>query len=350
MIEQLQVYYFSGTGNARNVCYWLANEFEKSNKKVKIVDISKLDERKVYKPEKSSLIGFVGPTHGFNFPPILFHFILRFPKGKGNKVIIINTRAGLKMGKYFVPGLSGLAQYFSALILMLKGYKVVGMRSVDLPSNWISLHPGVKQKVADSMYGRCEAKVRNFAKIVANNGKSYRALLDLLQDLLISPVSIGYYLFGRFIFAKSFIASRSCTKCGACVQHCPVKAIKWVDKRPFWKYTCESCMHCMNICPERAIETAHGFIFLLIFLVNGILLYHFYSFIDLKNYLSQYFSELGAKGVQALLSTIVFFVFLLLFYRLLHLLLRFKFIERIVVYTSLTKYKFWRRYKIRKVQ
>lgn len=349
MIEKLQVYYFSGTGNAKNVSRWLADEYSKCNYNVETIAINDLEKRKVSKPDKNTSIGFIGPTHGFNFPPILFHFILRFPKGKGNKVMVLNTRAGLKMGKLFVPGLSGLAQYFSALILLLKGYEVVGMQSIDLPSNWISLHPGVKQKVADSMYERCEAKVRNFANTIANNGKSYRALLDLIQDLLISPVSIGYYFFGRFLFAKSFIASRSCTKCGACIQQCPVKAIKWVNKRPFWKYSCESCMHCMNICPERAIETAHGFIFMLIFIVNGVLLYHLYKAINLVAYIEQYVSNFGAKGIKALLSTVVFFIFLLVFYRLLHYLLKFKFVEFIVVYTSLTKYKFWRRYKIRKL-
>ena len=347
--NKLHIYYFSGTGNAKNVCHWIADEYKKVNNKIQISAISKLDNRKVSKPEKGSTIGFIGPTHGFNFPPILFHFILRFPRGRGNKVIIVNTRAGLKMGKLFIPGLSGLAQYFSALILLIKGYKVVGMRPVDLPSNWISLHPGVKPKVADSIYNRCEIRVRKFANKLINNKADYRALLDIIQDLLITPISVGYYFFGRFILAKSFFASSSCTKCGLCVNQCPINAIKWLNKRPFWKYTCESCMQCINICPERAIETAHGFIFLVLFIVDSIILYYLYQNINILNFLEQYISTLGARGIQTLVSTIIFFVFLLIFYRLLHLLLRFKFIERIAVYTSLTKYRFWRRYKIRKI-
>ena len=54
--------------------------------------------------------------------------------------------------------------------------------------------------------------------------------------------------------AEIHIDTKKCNGCGACVEQCPVQAIKWNKERPFWTWKCESCMRCANICPERAIE------------------------------------------------------------------------------------------------
>jgi len=110
-----------------------------------------------------TLIGFCSPTHGFNSPPILVKFIRKFPYVKNADVFILNTRAGLKLHKLFIPGLSGLAQILPALILKLKGYRIFGMQPLDLPSNWISVHPGLRKKVVNSIYHRCYRIVNSFA-------------------------------------------------------------------------------------------------------------------------------------------------------------------------------------------
>jgi hypothetical protein len=55
-------------------------------------------------------------------PAIMLKFIRRFPKWK-NKVVLMNTRAGMLIGKFITPGLTGIAFYLSALILFLKGFQ-----------------------------------------------------------------------------------------------------------------------------------------------------------------------------------------------------------------------------------
>ena len=55
----------------------------------------------------------------------------------------------MKLAKLYLPGLSGATLLFAAIILRIKGYRIVGLRSIDLPSNWIFLHPGLKEKVVD---------------------------------------------------------------------------------------------------------------------------------------------------------------------------------------------------------
>ncbi|MGD8779174.1 MAG: EFR1 family ferrodoxin [Ignavibacteria bacterium] len=341
--DELIIYYFSGTGNALNVARWINNITEEKNIKTTLVNLAESNRKKPVIPKENSLVGFISQTHGFNFPPLMLHFILRFPKAKNCKAFIMNTRGGLKFGKIFFPGLSGITQLFSSLVLLLKGFKIIGMRPVDLPSNWISLHPGLKDSAITSIYEKRKEEVIEFADKILDGKRDLKALKDIIQDLLISPVSVLYYLFGRFMFAKSFIASGDCNNCGLCKKECPVNAIKSIDGRPYWTHKCESCMHCMNICPKRAIETAHGFIIAMAVFINPVPLFYIYSFFNFHE-LSEQFPFIFSDTMLFLFDSVVFIGFLILSYRIIHFLLRFKVFEILVVYSSLTKYKFWRRY------
>ncbi len=342
--QKLIIYYFSGTGNAFSVANWIYEIARNLQMDVQLINIAEFKNRKISKPAKNALIGFVSPTHGFNFPPVMFHFLLKFPVANGNRAFIINTRGGLKFKNLYLPGLSGMAQYFSALILLLKKYRIIGMRPIDLPSNWISIHPGLHEWAVESIYSRRRQQVISFAGSILGGARSYPALKDLVQDIIITPIAIGYYFFGRYLFAKSFIASEKCNNCLICVNECPVQAIKIISDRPFWTHHCESCMHCMNACPHRAIETAHGFILAIAILVNSFLIYQLYRMMDINLWLMELNPGPIAGVAVFLFENLFFFACLFIGYRLMHFLLRFTLIEKLVIYSSLTRYNFWKRY------
>ncbi len=216
MVTSLNIYFFSGTGNARNVARWFAETAQAGGTPTKTTDIAETDRKHIQPPPQGSLVGFISPTHGFNYPPAMMYFIFRFPRAKGNSVFLMNTRAGLKLSKWFVPGLSGIALWLAAVVLLLKGYRIVGLRSIDLPSNWISFHPGVKEMVVASIYARCKRITVSFADKILSGKRVYTAFRDIIQDLLVSPVSIGYFFVGRFILAKSFYATSACDNCDLC--------------------------------------------------------------------------------------------------------------------------------------
>jgi ferredoxin len=341
----MKIYYFSGTGNAKHTAYWL-NEYAKSmGINSQVINIA--DSRGIpVEIAKDELTGFVSPTHGFNYPPVMLKFICRFPRAKcSNKVFLMNTRAGMKFGNIYFPGLSGIALLLSAVILWFKGYKIIGMQPVDLPSNWISLHPGLTEKASGEIITRCRKKVLNFAEKIFNDKKSFNALYDIVQDLLIAPVAVLYYCIGRFVFAKSFIASSRCDSCMACIKQCPVKAIKLIDGTPFWTYKCESCMKCMNNCPKRAIETAHGFVIGTVYIVNSILITYIYAKLKLHNAWFIVGNSFGSQVLRFVAEPALLIFILIISYRAIHYLKRIKTFEKLIVYTSLTKYGFWRRYK-----
>jgi Pyruvate/2-oxoacid:ferredoxin oxidoreductase delta subunit len=336
--KKLLIFYFSGTGNSLNVARWMSSVASNKNIECTIFNISLFDKKSIKEISVDTVVVFISPVHGFNYPPVMLNFIAHFPKGN-NKVILMDTRGGILIRNYNLPGLSGAAFLLSSIILKLKGYSIVGTKSVDLPSNWMSLHPTLSEKSVMKLHERHKAKVFDFGEKVLSGGKSFVPLHESIIDLIIAPIAIGYYLVGRFLFAKTFFSSSDCNNCDLCIKNCPVNAIIKIDNRPFWTFKCESCMRCMSNCPKRSIETAHGFIIsycLFSSILTGLFFYCF----------NRWLFVIPNSLARFVIETALFILFLGLIYRIVHYLMRFKFFERLMVYTSLTKYKFWgNRYK-----
>jgi ferredoxin len=336
--NNLTVYYFTGTGNSANVAKWLSEVAIEKNMECRLINIAQTDRKNIEKSSPTSTVVFVSPIHGFNYPPVMLNFILHFPKGK-NRVVLMNTRAGMLIGNFITPGITGIAFYLTSLIMIIKGYSIQALFPVDLPSNWISLHPGLNNRTVKFMHEKIKRRVTAYGQKIVAGKTHFKALLEV-WDIFLFPIAFGYYFVGRFLFSKTFYASSDCNNCDICIKGCPVKAIIKVDKRPFWTFNCESCMKCIGNCPKKAIETAHGFIIGYMVLFSSILMVAFYKYFDL------YFPKLENSLLGEVVETVLFLLLLALFYRIVHYLMRFRFVERIMVYTSLTKLKWWgRRYK-----
>lgn len=344
MYKNLVIFYFSGTGNAKAVANWINETFQEKSIPTQIFEIKKGLTPDVSTINSNTLVGFCYPTHGFNAPPVVLDFIARFPKTVKAKFFVLNTQAGMKLYKIFMPGLSGIALLLPALILRLKGYRCVNIRPMDMPSNWISLHPGLRKKVTQSITARCERISHRFANKLIEGKKDYRWLAFFPLDILIAPIAIPYYFIGRFMIAKTFFASNKCNSCGLCAKQCAVKAIDMVDNRPYWKFSCESCMHCMNTCKQGAIETAHGFSFLVWWAAFFLLPMLIINLLTNNGVLSAESSKY-INTIYTILQIILGFTIVFFGYRVLHFLLRFKLFNALITYTSLTKLPFWRRYR-----
>jgi Pyruvate/2-oxoacid:ferredoxin oxidoreductase delta subunit len=221
----------------------------------------------------------------------------------------------------------------------LKGYRIKAMFPVDLPSNWISVHPSLNDRIIKYLHVKNKERIYKFANKTLDGGTDFSSLREIVQDVLVSPISLGYYFVGRYLFAKTYFASTNCNNCNLCVNQCPVHAIKTVDNRPFWTFRCESCMHCMCYCPHRAIETAHGSIIAFMVLFSLIV----WSAVEL-NYGD--ILHLENPIINLIVQSGLMLGLLAIWYRVLHFLLRYKWFNKIITFTSLTFYKFWgKRYK-----
>jgi Pyruvate/2-oxoacid:ferredoxin oxidoreductase delta subunit len=334
----VEIFFFSGTGNARNVALAIEQEAQVSGLAARVTDMATMD--RIAAPTSKALIVFVSPVHGFNYPAIVLSFLLRFPRGR-NAVALLNTRAGMKLGKWVTPGVSGVSLYLAALILKWKGYRIQALHPVDLPSNWMSLHPGLNAGTVDYLYDKAIPKARALARRLFDGQREFRCVKELVVDVLVSPVALLYFVIGRFVIAKTFYASKDCNRCGLCSQHCPVHAIQTRDGRPFWTFRCESCMRCMGNCPKRAIETAHG--------MCGLWAVGFgFAFTAIFNLAAANVSSLHHQAAYVLIKNSLLLLAIAIGYRLFHFLLRFAWFERLTVFTSLTKLPFWTRYKTSK--
>ncbi len=337
--DSLVIYYFSGTGNALRAAEWLAEKAVEYGMRATLHSIERFE--KVTPPEISgnTLIAFCFPTHGFNAAPLMLKYVAKFPRGKSD-VLILNTRGGLKFKKIYFPGISGLAQLLPMLFLLLKGYKIKGSLPYDMPSNWVSMHPGLTDSAVKDIADRRKKEIFRFAERLFEKGRafSYKFFVYMPLDIAVAPITIGYYFCGRYMFAKSFYASADCNDCRLCIERCPTNSLMLVNNRPFWKYTCESCMRCIGICPSKSIQTAHSFIVPMMYL---------YSLIPV---IASVINLLGLENDGGILQDIFIrvvnwvavFVFLVIGYRIFSFVLKIKFINRFFEFTSLTR--FWRRY------
>lgn len=338
-MKHVIIYYFTGTGNAENVAHWVEQIAFKKELTCEIINIASIESFPIEAPANDALLVMISPIHGFNYPPIMVQFISHFPKGN-NPVILMNTRAGMLIGKWVTPGLTGIAFYFASLILIFKGYPINGLIPVDMPSNWISLHPSLNDRTIGFIHQKMKAKVIKRAHLFLEGEKTYPAFKEIILDLAIAPISLGYYFIGRFILSKTFFATSDCDNCGACIKKCPVKAITLVNSIPFWKLTCESCMRCMSTCPKRAIESAHGFVLAVALAFNVGLIR------SARHFFPEMIEKINPFLFDWVIQALIFIIFITLCYRVMHFMLRFRWFNKLMQYTSLTHYRFWgKRYK-----
>ena len=339
------IWYFSGTGNARFAANQIQANCQEKGLPTQVYNIVD-KEAPLASTGKNTLIGFCYPTHGFNAPPIVVNFVRNFPKGKSD-LFLLNTRGGLKMSKFHIAGLGGMALWLPALILWIKGYRPIGFRPLDMPSKWISLHPGLRRQAVESIHKTCTQTLANFSNRIMQGKVVLNGLLWAPLDLVVLPISILYYFFGRFALAKTFYANYKCNNCNLCIDDCPVQAIIEKNGRPFWTVKCESCMHCMNVCPHRAIDIAHLYLFLLWWAAFSFLPYLLIKLLLKIELVSITFSDLITQTVIDLVLMIASLGLIFVGYALIHQLLGIKIINKLITLTSLTHYKWWRRYYLK---
>jgi Pyruvate/2-oxoacid:ferredoxin oxidoreductase delta subunit len=342
------IYFWSGTGNSYRVATWIGKIAEEKDIITEVFSIDESNPKEQIKGGNETLMGIVFPTHGFTAPWHILKFVWRLPRSHSTHAFCVAARAGLKFGTVFIPGISGSATFIIALILFFKGYHVRGALSVDMPSNWYSLHPIQSSKNQEAIIDRAKLKITLFLERILSNDKVWLTsnnLYEITWGILLSLLSAGYLVIGRFFLAKLFFANTKCDGCGVCASYCSVKAIKMWGKekpKPFWKYNCESCMRCAAFCPHNAIEAGHSW---------GVLLY-FIAGVPISalliSWLGGYISaveNLEGHWTVPILKLLYFYPAIFISYYIFNALIRIPVINWIFTHTTMTHFTFWGRYR-----
>lgn len=268
--RKVALYYMSGTGNTYRASQWIADEATDQGSEVVLSPLEAADPGEDLSPGPDQLVGMLMPTHGLTAPWYMIKFATRMPRGEGAHAFCLATRAGMRLGPLVTFGISGSATLLIALILLIKGYALRGATALEMPSNWLQVHPGFKEKHARFILDKMKPRALRFARKVLAGGRCWplvNTTYDLVVGLSTIPIALGYLAYGRLFFGKMFHANNKCNGCGLCASYCPCDGVQMRGgpKRPmpYWTYHCESCNRCVAFCSRRAIEASYSWAFLL---------------------------------------------------------------------------------------
>ena len=277
--KEAVLYVMSGTGNTYRVCRWTEKIAARFKTKSKIIMLEDADFDNDLNRDQTSLVGLFFPTHGFMPPWSMIKFLFKIPKRRRIPVMCIATRGALRIGSLQIPGVSGFATFFAALMMFLKGYNVRAVFSLDMPSNFINFHWGLHPRNVDNISKKSRIRLEILINRIFNGRSVFLTRNNLWEILwcifliwLVPLLPIAYLIVARMFMAKVMFSNNNCVGCGMCARFCPNQAILMKDtgtkKRPYWTYHCENCLRCMGYCKKRAVEAGHSWAVLLYFITS----------------------------------------------------------------------------------
>ncbi len=271
-IQHFFLYYWSGTGNTLRIAQWLSELAHKKGITTSLKSITKAIPDEEMLKRDNAMVGILAPVHGFTAPWPMIKFCIKLPRGRGTRAISVSNRGGAYPG-FYLRGLSASTSFVIALILLFKGYRIRGIFSVDMPSNWTAVVPAMNDEHNRHFISRAKDKISSFFDNIFIRPHIISAdnIFEFVSGLALAPISFLYIFLGRFYLAKLFFANLNCTSCEICEKNCPHDAILMKSSRkkiPYWTFNCESCGRCINYCPEKAIEAGHSIGIILYFVTT----------------------------------------------------------------------------------
>ncbi len=348
--KDMILYVMSGTGNTYRLAQWMKEIAGQRNieTEVMMIDDVEPDNRPDHSVDR--LVGVLFPAHGFMAPWSMIKFLFCMPRGKGANAICGATRGAMKLGRLTIPGAVGLGTFMAAIILLVKGYRIRAIFSLDMPANFINFHWGLHPKNVTAISTKTRGKLVPIVNRILDGKRIFFTLNNLwemtwgtllLWALPIFP--IAYLFLARINMGKLMFSNNQCIGCGLCAKFCPNEGVVMKKigekKRPYWTYHCEVCLRCMGYCKKRAVEAGHSWAILLYFITAVPVITWLIKRLH-KAY--PVFPLVENYWLDQLINAAYFFPALMMSYWLFWYLIRIPVINTVFTYTTLTRY--FRRY------
>lgn len=344
-------YVMSGTGNTYRMACWVKDIARQYSVNAKIIMIEDVDFDNDIQPSSDSLVATLFPTHGFMPPWSMIKFLFKMPKRPGVPVMCAATRGAYKLGPLIIPGASGFATFFAAMLLFLKGCRVQAVFSLDMPANLINFHSGLHPDIVQAISTKSRKRLTRLIPRLLEGRKIWFTRNNLWEGLwsvfifwLIPFFPIFYLLVARMSMTKMMFSNHRCVGCGLCARACPNQAIimkkTGVNRvRPYWTYHCENCLRCMAYCKKKAVEAGHSWAVILYFITSVPVMSSVFMWLHETN---ASIPVINDNPLLELFNILYFLPALFLSYWLFWQLIRVPMIKAFFSYTTLTHY--YRRY------
>jgi ferredoxin len=245
-MSEIEIYYFSGTGNSLHV----AKELQKRIPEANLIPIVSLLNKDVIETNGET-VGFVFPLHGMTIPIPVKAFLKKLNLASADYIFALATRGGTKCFAF-----SKIDDLLKKKGKSLDSYFVLNMASND--PKFKEWHPATTEEMA-KLESEVQDRLDSIQKVIISKEK-YR-VTDIgyiypTNYLLEHLVLLGM-TYAEFDGAKDYFYSDSkCAGCGTCEKVCLSKKIKMTDKMPVWQKNvkCYMCYACLNYCPEQSVQ------------------------------------------------------------------------------------------------
>jgi ferredoxin len=245
----VEIYYFSGTGNSFDVASTIS---EKLN--AKMIPIIRLLNEDVIS-SKAEVIGFVFPIYDFKAPEIVNDFIKKLSAPADAYFFAICTY-GVKPLKT----MKKLEKVFSSV-----DKKLSAGFAVQMPHNGLG-YSSISVEKQQKMFKQFEKKSDMIAQFITSrkqgvieksNVIDYIVLLGIFIRLMPMIFPMLKQALVKGWDSLGFYADKTCNSCGICSNVCPVNNISLVDGKPCWDDHCLNCFACFHWCPQQSIQIAN---------------------------------------------------------------------------------------------
>ncbi|MBN2545485.1 MAG: EFR1 family ferrodoxin [Spirochaetes bacterium] len=238
-MTNIDIYYFSGTGNTKLIVDKMKDCFNANNFKTNLYKIEKSNPEKI---NLKNTIGLAFPVAFQSTYKFIWDFIYKMPATRKKTIIFMVDTLHLFSGGIVGP----LKQIFKN-----KGYNTIGAKEIIMPNNLYPQKINVKKNKIKIAKGLKKAEKYTYELI---NNKSKWINIPLLPYMLHKVSSSSFLLKKSNELGKRYkIDKNRCTKCGICINLCPVQNIIMNDY-PIYLDKCQLCQRCMIYCPENAIS------------------------------------------------------------------------------------------------
>lgn len=261
----LEIYYFSGTGNSLAVARDIAEKMGGD-----LISIPSVMDKKSITTD-SDVIGIVFPVYYLgtvNIPLVVQRFVMKldgistkyifavctFGGGAGSTLTILDEQLKKRGGQ--------LASGFGVQMPQ-NAFRKPFENKTKLYSNWkdkkldfICEHVKAKDGWFDTdglFIGLVVAIIERMMKVGFLNRSSLRSMKKTARLQEDSDLKLDEVI---HFMDRSYSTDENCTGCGTCSKVCQVRNIEIVDNKPVWQHHCENCLACIKWCPQSAI---HGY-------------------------------------------------------------------------------------------